>query len=268
MQWMPTLSFRLSEDLSLNEELCDPLGQINGTNYVGASNELKKALDKMNQEQIRQHLLKSGTDWVKWQKNQPRFSHISGIWECQILSAWAILEGLLKAYGSSLSDKNLRKLIAKTEANINSRPLTVETLSDVNSEMSLSPSHLLIMNTDVILPPPESLLRPDIYSRKRGRRVKHIANGFCTRWRKEFLQTLQVRQKWNNQKQNFQVGDVVLLTEDSIRNKWPMGRIDETEPNSTGVVCSVKLKLGDASLDSQKVLRRPISKIVLLIENK
>ena len=34
-----------------------------------------------------------------------------------------------------------------------------------------------------------------------------------------------------------------------------MARIVETEPDSTGVVHSVKLKLGDASLDSQKVLR-------------
>ena len=47
-----------------------------------------------------------------------------------------------------------------------------------------------------------------------------------------------------------------------------MARIVETEPDSTGVVRSVKLKLGDASLDSQKVLRRPISEIVLLMEDE
>ena len=44
------------------------------------------------------------------------------------------------------------------------------------------------------------------------------------------LQTLQVRQKWNNQKRNFKGGDAVLLREDSTRNKWPMARIAETEP--------------------------------------
>ena len=54
---------------------------------------------------------------------------------------------------------------------------------------------------------------------------------------------LLVRQKWNNQKQNFKVGDVVLLREDSIRSKWPMARIVETEPDSSEVVFSVKLKL-------------------------
>ena len=134
--------------------------------------------------------------------------------------------------------------------------------------MPLSPNYLLIMKTDVILTPPGTFLRPDIYSRRRCRRVQHIAIEFWTQWRKEFLQTLQVRQKWNNQKRNFKVGDAVLFREDSIRNKWPMARIVETEPDSTEVVRSVKLKLDNASLDSQKVLRRPISKTVLLVEDE
>ena len=132
--------------------------------------------------------------------------------------------------------------------------------------MPLLPSQLLTMKTDIILPPPGIFLRPDIYSRRRWRRVQHIAGKFWTRWRKEFLQMLQVRQEWNKQK--FKVGDVVLLREHSIRNKWPMARIVETEPDSNGVVRSVKLKCGDASLDSQKVLRLPISKIVLLVEDE
>ena len=47
-----------------------------------------------------------------------------------------------------------------------------------------------------------------------------------------------------------------------------MARIGETEHDLNGVVHSVKLKLGDASIDSQKVLQRPISKIVLLVEDE
>ena len=150
----------------------------NGTNFVGATNELKKGLDVMDQEQIRQHLLKSGTDWVKWQVNPPGASHMDDIWERQIRSARAILEALLKTHGSSLNDENLRTLIIETEAIINSRPLTAETLSDVNSEMPLSPSQLLTMKTDVILPPPGTFLRSVIYSRRRWRRVQHIAGEF------------------------------------------------------------------------------------------
>ena len=96
----------------------------------------------------------------------------------QIRSARTIFEALLKTHGSSLNDENLRTLIIETEAIINSRPLTAETLSDVNSEMPLSPSQLLTMKTDVILPPPGTFLRSVIYSRRRWRRVQHIAGEF------------------------------------------------------------------------------------------
>ena len=39
-------------------------------------------------------------------------------------------------------------------------------------------------------------------------------------------------------KENFKVGDVVLFREDSVRNKWPLARIFETEPepDSTGTL--------------------------------
>ena len=41
----------------------------------------------------------------------------------------------------------------------------------------------------------------------------------------EVFATLQIRQKWNQTKQNFEVGDIFLVRDDVIRNKWPMERI-------------------------------------------
>jgi hypothetical protein len=43
----------------------------------------------------------------------------------------------------------------------------------------------------VILPPPGVFQSPDRYSRKRWRRVQHLANEFWSRWRREFLLSLQ-----------------------------------------------------------------------------
>ena len=240
----------------------------NGTNFVGTDSELRKALEEMNQEQIRDYLLQNGTDWITWYKNPPGASHMGGVWERQIQSARNILAALLKTHGQSLNDEGLRTLVAETEAIINSRPLTVESLSDVNSEIPLSPSNLLTMKSDVIMPPPGVFNRPDLYSRRRWRRVQHIAGEFWSRWRKEFLQSLQARQKWNISKRNFQVGNVVLLKEDIGRNKWPMARNVSTEPDSCGIVRSAQLKVIDISNKNIKLFRRPISKIVLLVENE
>ena len=85
----------------------------------------------MNQEQIRDYLLQNGTDWITWYKNPPSASHMGGVWDHQIRSTGNILATLLKTHGHSLNDKGSRTLVAETEAIINSRLLTVESLSDM-----------------------------------------------------------------------------------------------------------------------------------------
>ena len=92
----------------------------NGTNFFGTNSELRKALEEMSQEQIRDYLLQNGTDWITWYKNPPGVSYMGGVWERQIQSARNILVALLKTHGQSLNDEGLRTLVAETEAIINS----------------------------------------------------------------------------------------------------------------------------------------------------
>ena len=66
----------------------------------------------------------------------------------------------------------------------NSRPLTVKTLSDINSQILLSPSNLLTMKANVVMPPPGFFTKSDLYSRRRWRRVPYITEEFWHRWRK------------------------------------------------------------------------------------
>ena len=148
------------------------------------------------------------------------------------------------------------------EAIVNSRPLTP--VSDSPDDLSpLTPNNALGMETGVIVPPPGIFQREDIYLRKRWRRVQHLANTFWKRWKREFLMTLQQRSKWNEEKRNLQVNDIVLLKdENSPRNEWPLGRIQEVEQSNNGLARSVKLKTKNG------VLRRPVNKVVLLLSTE
>ena len=99
---------------------------------------------------------------------------------------------------------------------------------------------------------------------------QHISNVFRSRWRKEYLQSLQERQKWNTRRRNFVIGDIVLLkTMDVSRNKWPMAKVTATKSDQNGLVRSVYLKIGDQpeTEKSKNIVERPVHKIVLLLEN-
>ena len=96
------------------------------------------------------------------------------------------------------------------------------------------------------MPPPGKFLRPDLYCRRRWRRVQYIANEFWSRWRKEYLQSFHKRQKWNTRRRNFVIGDIALLkTMDVSRNKWPMAKVTASKSDQDGLVRSVYQKIGD-----------------------
>ena len=150
-----------------------------------------------------------------------------------------------------MDDESLQTYLCECEAIINSRPLTVTNLNDPGSLEPLTPNHLLTLKSKVVLPPPGMFETPDLYSRKRWRRVQHLANEFWCRWRKEFLLSLQQRTKWNHPRRNLSVGDVDA---------------------EDGYVRSVQVDIGDATLlaDGKRKgpvrrLDHPMNKLVLLI---
>ena len=143
---------------------------------------------------------------------------------------------LLHKHERSLNDDSLSTLLAETEAIVNSRPLAVDTLGDVQSEQPICPSNILTMKSKVVLPPPGYFVKADEYTRKKWRRMQHIANKFWVRWRKEFLWSLQPRDKWNEKHRNFQNRDIALLKTDTNRNQWPMAKVVVINLDAKGFV--------------------------------
>ena len=118
---------------------------------------------------------------------------MGGSWERLIRTVRSVLSVLLQEHGSQLDDEALRTLMTEAENVINSRPLTVENLSDHESPEPLTPNHLLTSKTEVVLPPPGCFERLDFYSRKRWRHVQFLANQFWIRWRSEYSSQFQQR---------------------------------------------------------------------------
>lgn len=122
--------------------------------------------------------------------------------------------------------------MAKVGGILNCRPLTVEAISDVNSLQPLTPSMLLTQKMKVIMPPPGSFSSIDTYNRKQWKRTQHLVQEFWSWWRKEFLATLQEREKWKKHRRNLQIGDMILLKEEIGQVNRPMGRVTEVFPDN------------------------------------
>lgn len=116
-----------------------------------------------------------------------------GFWERQIRFTCASLS-------LSLDEESLLTLVVETEGILNSHPLVVEITSNSTSDLLLSSWNILTIKSKAVMPPPENFSRPDLFCWKRCCHFQHVANEFWPRWRKEYLQSLQVHTKWQNGK--------------------------------------------------------------------
>ena len=243
-----------------------------GTNFIGAKNELQSNFAQLNQDRIASKMLDMGCEF---KVNPPSASHMGGVWERQIRTVRSVLTGLLQQETATrLDTSSLRTVLYEVMAIVNSRPLTVEQLDGTDGPLPLTPNHLLTMKSGIIVPPPPGRFeKTDLYLSKRWRRVQYVADLFWSRWKREYLQALQERQKWQKEEANVKDGDVVILKdENASRSDWKVARVVETLPSKDGLVRKVKLLMATPQLDDQgkplqqrSFLERPIHKLVVLV---
>ena len=142
---------------------------------------------------------------------------------------------------------------------LNSRPLT-PCSDDQNDLEPLTPNHLLLQRKHLALPP-GLFVHEDLYGRKQWRRAQFLADCFWKRWIKEYLPTLQQRQKWVREKGSLKVKDLVLIVDEkSPRGRWLLGRVLKIFPRD-----DQRFRVAEVKTKSSTLIR-PISKLVLLEE--
>ena len=110
----------------------------------------------MDHTKIQVFLQNNIADWIKRKRNPP--SHIGVYGSAKFFQP----ASLLQTHGQRLEEKSLQTLITKTEAVINSRPLTVETVNVGQGCKPLSPNNLLTTKLKVVMPPPGVFQRPNL----------------------------------------------------------------------------------------------------------
>lgn len=231
-----------------------------GTNFIGAVEHIQAEAINVEDEHTQGYLNKTGAVWLF---NSPHSSHMGGSWERMIGIARRILDAVLMGI-KTLTHDVLVTLMAEVSAMINSRPI-VPVSYDPEVPDVLSPSVLLTQKLQCDQPPVGDINVKDLY-RKQWQQVQYLASQFWLRWKREYLQSLQKRCKWNLEQDPFKVDDVVLLKDvDVTRSCWPMGRVTRVFPSKDGRIRKVEVCV---IKDGNKVLyTRPVVELVLLVRD-
>jgi len=161
----------------------------------------------------------------------------------------------------------LQTIIKEVEAIVNSRPL-VYVGDDVNSNITLTPNHFLVLNPAMGIPEVDYDENDDDYTPqdsssdkllKIWKKGQTLLNGFWRMWREDYLASLRERTQSTLKCGRIQstdtatIGDVVLVKDDIPRGCWRMGKIEQLVVSRDGQVRSAKVKLA-----SGKTLGRPL----------
>ena len=240
----------------------------NGTNFVGAHNELSLELATMNkalQEQLQDNM-------IEFKFNPPGASHAGGVWERQIRTIKSVLNGMLVSYKTRMNTEALRAAFYEAMNIINNRPLCIDNLNDP-TELVITPNHLLTMKPRQAPLLPGEFGRSDIYGRKMWKKVQAFADQFWREWKSGYLTNITKRHKWQHPERSLQIGDLVMIVEEGQpRNHWPTAIVDEVTPGEDGLTRRVKVRVANRYLDKQgrvmskaTVLERPVQKLILLL---
>jgi hypothetical protein len=224
----------------------------NGTQIVAGNKEIQQGIERLRKQNIVGQMIKQE---IEWHFSPPSAPHFGGVWESLVKSAKVALEAIVES--RPLTEELLRGFVIQAESLLNGRPLTHVSVDPRDPE-PLTPNHFLLLQGS---PNSEDdvIGEEELYSRKHWEAMQVMSTHFWRRWLQEYLPTITDRRKWLFDKKNLAVDDVVLVvTPNSPRGHWPIGRVTRVVLSPDGVVRSVFVKT------SAGEYHRPVAKLCLL----
>ena len=209
---------------------CKYLYSDKGITFVSADTQLTQMLSESSSfySKVSQQLADEDTTWPF---NPPSPPHFGGLWEAAVKSMKYHVRRVISEQVLTFSE--LATLFCKVEACLNSRPLVA--LADDSTDLAfLTPGDFLIQRSSFIVPEPD-LTNSQIPFGRRWRLITQLSQHFWARWSKEYISSLQKRNKWLFPQPCPSIGDLVLLKQENTPpGKWPMGKITAIHPGDGG----------------------------------
>ncbi|XP_071578769.1 uncharacterized protein [Temnothorax nylanderi] len=231
----------------------------NGTNFIGANNQLKELYTLFNSAEHKKLIDKYANEQrILWHFIPPVAPNFGGLWESTVKM---FKHHFKRVVGDALfTFEELNTFVIEIEGIINSRPIT-SLSSDPNDMHALTPSHYLVGKPITALP--ESNLQSVPANRlSTWQHITKVRQDFWARWYLEYLNELQRRTKWVKDGPELKIGTMVLIKEKNLPcTQWALGRIAKLYPGEDGVVRTVDVKTskGEMKRTTKNLCPLPIS---------
>ncbi len=157
------------------------------------------------------------TTSVQWHFTPPRTPHFGSLWEAGVKSMKTVLRKIVNHH--PLMFQELTTILTEVEAVLNSRPLTSVHSTDIDAPPVLTAGHFLIGRPLKALPVREAKDSVNIPVCRRWNLVQRIREDLWTAWSSSYLQSLHARSKWQSPTNDFQVGDVVIIKDEMLKQR-------------------------------------------------
>lgn len=222
---------------------CKELWSDNGKNFVASNKELYAMWKKSGLDLPKHTAEQLANDGTQWHFIPPYSPNFGGLWEAGVKS---VKQHLRKILTSNLTFEEFATVLTQIEACLNSRPMTpINTDVDLVQDIEvLTPGHFLV-GEPLITVPDRDYTNTNINLLSRWQHTQRLVRIFWNRWQSEYLSRLNQRPKWLHKKPEFEIGEVVLLRDETMPPaKWALARVMQKHPGRDNITRVYTVRYG------------------------
>ena len=228
----------------------------NGTQLVGAANELKKTIASLDWEELRLYGHAAGTTWTFCPADAP---WQNGSTEALVKSIKRALYAVLG--GKVCSYVEFQTVVYEAAQLVNQRPIGRNPLTP-NDGTYLCPNDLLLGHSTNLVP--QGPFTQNSSSKQRLSFIQDIVNSFWKRWSREVFPNLVVEPKWHTERRNVKINDVVMIQDSNVvRGEWKLGLVVEILESKDGRVRNVEVMYKNGTTEVK--VRRAVQRLIVIV---
>ena len=228
----------------------------NGTNLVGADNELKRIIAGLDWKSLESYGHKFGMTWSFCPADAP--------W--QNGSTEALVKSVKRALKVVIGDQicsyaEFQTVVYEAAQLVNQRPIG-KVPSSPDDGTYLCPNDLLLGRSTSHVP--QGPFEERAKMKHRIDFIEEIVGNFWKRWSREVFPNLVIEPKWHVERRNLKVGDVVMIQDsNTLRSEWKLGVVENVLKSKDERVRNVEVRYKNDQTDV--TVKRAVQRLIVLV---